>query len=90
MSSLWIEFYPWGKFHAVDESWQSPYVGKWQAPYQIRGHEDDGWRNGYICSDKFDAPWDFDLQGDTLTLTTPEYFNEWERSTVILERDRSE
>lgn len=81
-----IDLHAWGKVHAADGDWQRPYEGGWQPPYQSRYSDDKGWRDGYIWVDDFGAPWDFNMQGDTLILTTPEYFNEWEKSTITLER----
>ena len=80
----WIELKPWGYVYAQDASWSQPYTDWWRAPHQSRYSEDKRWRDGYL----FDAPWDFDLQGDTLILTSPpEWFEfEWQRSTVTLQR----
>jgi hypothetical protein len=81
----WIELKPWGYLYAQDASWSRPYAEKWRAPYQIRYSADKRWRDG----DLFGAPWDFDLQGDTLILTSPQDWFEYERqrSTVILKRE---
>lgn len=81
----WIELKPWGYVYAQDASWSQPYTDWWRAPYQSRYSEDKRWRNG----DLFDAPWDFELQGDILILTSPpEWFEfEWQRSTVTLHRE---
>lgn len=90
VASLWIELHPWGKLHAADTTWQVPYEGGWYPPYQSRYADDKRWRDGYIYTDTFSAPWDFDLQGDVLILTSPpEYFREWERSRITLEREPS-
>lgn len=81
----WIELKPWGYVYAQDASWSRPYAETWTAPYQDRYSEDKRWRDGEL----FNAPWDFDLQGDTLSLTSSEewFEYEWQRSKVTLQRE---
>ena len=81
----WIELKPWGSVYAQDTSWSQPYTDSWRPPYQLRSSDDKRWQDGYL----FNAPWDFDLLGETLILTSPEeWFEfEWQRSTVTLQRD---
>jgi len=86
--ALWIELKPWGELLAADATWQTPYEGGWQPPNQSRYSDDKRWRDGYIYADQFGAPWDFELLGDTLILTSSDSFNEWEKSKVTLQRDR--
>lgn len=81
--SKWIELKPWGYVYAQDASWAKPYAQRWHPPHQQRNSDDQRWRGGYL----FHAPWDFGLQGDTLVLSSPDYFNEWERSTIVLQRE---
>jgi hypothetical protein len=79
----WIELHSWGELYAQEASWSPPYTDLWRPPYRHIDAEDGRWRDGTV----FDAPWDFDLQGDILTLTTPpEWFEVWERSRVTLQR----
>jgi len=81
----WIELKSWGHvIYAQDAEWLEPYVSWGRPPIQYHYYDDKRWRDGTL----FGAPWEFDLQGDTLTLETPEWFeHERERSRVVLERE---
>ena len=81
--SEWIELKPWGYVYVQDASRGHPYAQRWHPPYQQRNSDDQAWRDGYLLG----APWDFSLQDNTLVLSSPIYFNEWERSTIRLKRD---
>ena len=80
----WIELNAWGYLYAQDASWSPVYADVWRPPYQSRFGWSDEWEPGYL----FDAYWDFHLEGDTLTLTTPDRWFELEmqRSTITLRR----
>jgi hypothetical protein len=81
----WIELKPWGYAYAQDASWSQPYAVRWRPPYKSGFPDDKLWHEGIL----FDAPWDFDLQGDTLTLTLPDkwFALEWQKSTITLRRE---
>jgi hypothetical protein len=88
VAARWIELTPWGDVIASDASWQRNYIGYWQPPYKWENPDDLVWRNGHIDAwNYFSGFWDFDLQGDRLTLTTPEDFLPWYRSRIVLQRD---
>ena len=81
----WIELKPWGYVYAQDASWSLPYAETWRPPFRSRFSDDKIWRDGEL----FYAPWDFDLEGDTLVLTSPESWlkYDWQRSKVTLRRE---
>lgn len=80
----WIELKPWGYVYAQDTSWSQPYADRWSPPFRTRHSMDNRWLYG----DLFNAPWDFELRGDTLTLSTSEPFGLGrQQSTVILQRE---
>ncbi|MEO1247385.1 MAG: hypothetical protein AAFX56_16990 [Pseudomonadota bacterium] len=81
-----IELTPWGTFTAYDYPASDTFSGNWRPPHRWRYAEDQRWHDGRIFAEHFDARWDFDLQQETLILTTPEQFSEVERSTVVLQR----
>ena len=80
----WIELKEWGYAHGQDANWAEVHTGRWRPPFGTsRGHETE-WRDGEV----FDTPWDFELSGDTLTLTTPDWLeHEWQRSRIVLQRE---
>lgn len=79
----WIELKRWGYAYAQDASWSAVYAGRWRPPQQWHADENDRWFGGFV----FNAPWDFELRGDILVLTTPEYFElELQRSRITLQR----
>lgn len=82
----WIDLHSWGDVRAPNIAGQREHEGTWIAPYQDRYSEDRRWRYGYIWIGDNSAPWNFDLRGNRLILTSPDDFNERERSTLILER----
>ncbi len=86
----WIELTPWGQFTTIDEPGFGDYEGRWLPPYRPRYGNSLRWRHGWIDVDGSYGPWDFDLQQNTLTLTTPEDFPERERSTIVLQRIEAE
>jgi len=82
----WIELKPWGYAYAQDASWSQPYAIKWSPSYRWWYFDEyHRWHNGEL----FNAPWEFDLQGDTLTLSSPADWleHEWQRSVVTLQRE---
>lgn len=86
---LWIELLRWGEVRGADSTWQTPYAGEWRPPFRWRHSDTLDWRYGSIYGDTFGGPWDFELRGDTLILTTPTDFNEWEKSTIWLRREHA-
>jgi len=87
----WIELTTWGRVTTTNAPGLGGYEGRWSPPYRRRYEESRRWRGGWIDIDGSDGPWDFDLQQDTLTLTTtPEYFPERERSTIVMQRVEAE
>ncbi|MEM8816862.1 MAG: hypothetical protein AAGE85_13635 [Pseudomonadota bacterium] len=82
----WIDLKPWGTFAASDNPRTGTFSGNWRPPHRWRYAEDQRWQEGRIFAEHFDGHWNFDLQQKTLILTTPEYFSEPERSTVVLRR----
>jgi len=87
ISSPRIDLKPWGVVVASGANWQSVYEGRWRPPDRPEHSDDRLWRGGDIDDRNISAPWDFELRTDLLILTTPEYFNEWERSRITLQRD---
>ena len=81
----WIELKPWGYLYAQNASWSRPYSDWWRPPYKTGSSDAPRW----FAGDLFNAPWDFELRGDTLILTSPEewYPFEWQRSRVMLRRE---
>ncbi len=85
-----IELTPWGIVLAVDPSSRKHLEGRWSPPRQSPRSPDDGWQVGYIYAGKVGARWDFELRGDLLILTSPDYYRESERSRITLQRDSGE
>ena len=86
--AAWIELKPWGRFTTTDELRVHRYEGRWSPPYRPRYRDSRRLREGWIEIGGSYTSWDFDLQQDTLTLTTtPEHpLLERERSTIVLQR----
>lgn len=80
----WIELKPWGYVYAQNSAWSAPYAERWRPPFPDRYLRAGEWFPGHL----FGAYWHFDLDGDTLTLTTPSQWFELEmqRSTITLQR----
>ncbi|MGA8206303.1 MAG: hypothetical protein WB812_17440 [Woeseiaceae bacterium] len=81
----WVELEPWGYLYAQNASWSRIYSDWWRPPFKAGSSDAPRW----FAGDLFNAPWDFDLRGDTLILTSPEewYEFEWQRSRVTLRRE---
>ena len=80
----WIELKPWGYVYAQGASWSTLHADTWRPPFLDRYAR----AGDYFPGRLFGTYWHFDLDGDTLTLTTPsEWFElDMQRSTVVLRR----
>ena len=74
------------RFRASDSRWTPVVEGYWRPP-NFSSHFDEDYRGvGEIYHSHGVSLWKFELEGDRLTLTTPEFVDWYLPSTVVLER----
>lgn len=83
----WIEFRDSLTFIAADNNWKGEYEGRWDPPYRTLQGDTSSEGESEMWWDDGDAFWIFDLTGNRLVLTTPEWVYWAERSTVVLRRE---
>lgn len=79
----WVELKYWGYAYARYPGERAPTAQYWYPPRQEPG--DSRWQYGEL----FGVPWNFEIHGDLLLLTSPpDYFeHEFRPSTVVLQRE---
>jgi hypothetical protein len=84
---MWIELRPSLTYRAADAAWASPYEGRWIPPSRLTKRPDENEDSGEIQLPDGFSHWDFNIDGEYLVLTTPDWALKWyEYSVVVLER----
>ncbi len=83
--ATWVQLNTWGYAFTQDAEWAPVRAERWFPPRSKRYFEEEVVFPGEL----FDAPWEFELDGNTLVLETPEDWidHEWQRSRIVLVRE---
>lgn len=87
--SLWIDLRQSLTYRAADASWMEPYEGYWKPPSFSTRFVRQYPGTGEIGIPGKRTSWLFQLDGDTLTLTTPEWVDWHQPAKVVLQRSVS-